>query len=182
MDRLIASIVIVLVFPILLVSFVIVWLEDGRPVLFKQERLGHYGIPFTFFKLRSMKRETPQISSNQLENPEQYLLKSGKWFRKLSIDELPNLFNILRGDMHFIGPRPLLASELKLNQLREHYGINTLKPGLTGWAQVNGRDNISIEQKVVLERFYLRHKSLKLKILIVLKSFNMVIRSTGVRF
>ena len=182
MDRLIALIVIVLVFPILLVSFIIVWLEDGRPVLFKQERLGQNNIPFVFFKLRSMKRETPQISSNQLENPEQYLLKSGKWFRKLSIDELPNLFNIFKGDMLFIGPRPLLASELKLNQLRDHYGINTLKPGLTGWAQVNGRDNISLDRKVALERYYLRHKSIKLKILIVLKSIIIVIRSTGVRF
>jgi O-antigen biosynthesis protein WbqP len=182
MDRLIALFVIILVFPILLVSFIIVWLEDGMPVLFKQERVGQNGIPFVFFKLRSMKRETPQISSNQLEYPEQYLLKSGKWFRKLSIDELPNLFNILRGDMHFIGPRPLLASEVKLNQLRERYGIITSKPGITGWAQVNGRDNISIERKVVLERFYLRHKSLKLKILIVLKSFIIVIRSKGVRF
>ena len=182
MDRLISFILIILMSPILLLSFLIVWLEDGRPVLFRQERLGQNGVPFILFKLRSMKRETPQVSSNGLLNPEKYLLKSGKWFRKLSIDELPNLFNILKGELNFIGPRPLLSSEVEMNNLRNRHSIDKLKPGLTGWAQVNGRDNISIERKVALERYYSRKRGLKLKILIIYKSFIIVIRSTGVRF
>ena len=99
-----------------------------------------------------MKKDTPNVATHLLENPEQYVLKVGSTLRKLSLDELPNLINILRGDMVFVGPRPALYNQDDLMQLRVNAGVSYLKPGLTGWAQINGRDEISIEEKVALEK------------------------------
>lgn len=181
-DRIIALCILILVLPIVLLACFLVLIEDGRPLFFIQQRLGKDEKPFYMFKVRSMKKDTPQVSSNELTNPENYVLKVGRFLRKFSIDELPNLFNIIKGDMVFIGPRPLVASEVKLQNLRRQYGILDQKPGLTGLAQVNGRDLVTIEEKVALERIYKRDKSLWLKIKIVLKTVVIVFRSAGVRF
>ncbi len=182
MDRIIAFCILLLVSPIIFLACLLVLIEDGRPLFFIQKRLGKDEKPFYMFKIRSMKKDTPQVSSNDLTNPEKYVLKVGRYLRKFSIDELPNLFNILKGDMVFIGPRPLVASEVKLQSLRRQYGILDQKPGLTGLAQVNGRDLVTIEEKVALERIYKRDKSLWLQIKIVLKTIVIVFRSAGVRF
>lgn len=181
-DRILAFCLIILVSPLILLAAVLVWVEDGFPVFFIQQRLGKNEVPFNMIKIRSMRRETPQVSSNDLANPEEYVLKCGRYLRKFSIDELPNLFNILNGEMVFIGPRPLVASETKLQNLRRQYGILDQKPGLTGLAQVNGRDLVTIEEKVALERIYKRNKSLVLKIKIILKTILIVFRTAGVRF
>ncbi len=107
-----------------------------------------------------MKKETPNVATHLLTNPEFFLLKSGTFLRKLSLDELPNLINIIKGEMVFVGPRPALYNQTDLMELRKKAGIENLKPGITGWAQINGRDEISLEEKVNLEKYYLTNKSL----------------------
>ena len=150
------------------------------PIFFKQKRVG---INYTFFKIykfRSMKKSTPNVATHLLENPGQYLLKIGGLLRKLSLDELPNLINIIKGEMVFVGPRPALYNQDDLMVLRVAAGVDKLKPGITGWAQINGRDEISIEEKVALEKEYLVRKSFLFDVEIVVKTFTSVLRSKGV--
>lgn len=123
------------------------------------------------YKFRSMKKNTPNVATHLLKNPDQYVLKIGKVLRKLSLDELPNLLNIVKGDMVFVGPRPALYNQDDLMKLRIEAGVAHLKPGLTGWAQINGRDEISLYEKVALEKEYLVKKSFRLDIEIFLRTF-----------
>ena len=181
-DRIIAFLLLLLFSPILMVAFLLLLVEDGFPLIFKQKRVGQNDKDFYIYKIRSMRRETPQVSTNELSNPEKYRLNTGKFFRKYSIDELPNLWNIIKGDMHFIGPRPLMRREQELHALRLKYGILEIKPGITGFAQVNGRDIVSVPRKVVLERHYKKNKSLKLKAFILAKTAVIVLRAAGVKF
>ena len=118
-----------------------------------------------------MKKNTPNVATHLLENPDQYLLKIGKTIRKLSLDELPNLLNIIKGDMVFVGPRPALYNQDDLMQLRINAGVDKLKPGLTGWAQINGRDEISLVEKVKLEKEYMDRKSPCFDIKIFFRTF-----------
>ena len=181
-DRIIAVLLLLFFSPILMVAFLLLLVEDGFPLIFKQQRVGQNDNDFYIYKIRSMRRETPQVSTNELSNPEKYRLKTGKFFRKYSIDELPNLWNIIKGEMHFIGPRPLMRREERLHALRMRYNILEQKPGITGWAQVNGRDIISIPRKVVLERYYARNKSFRLKMYILYRTIVIVLRAAGVKF
>ena len=182
LDRIVAIFVFILISPFLAFFLLLVYFEDGSPVIFEQRRVGRHGRTFKFYKIRTMKRNTPQVASKELENVENYLLKLGAFYRKYSIDELTNIINIIKGDMKFIGPRPLLASEKNIQELRAKYGITTLKPGITGWAQVNGRDIMSDERKVVLERYYLRNKTPLLDLHILWRTVVGVLRASGVRF
>ena len=127
-----------------------------------------------------MKKSTPNVATHLLETPGQYLLKIGGLLRKLSLDELPNLINIIKGEMVFVGPRPALYNQDDLMVLRVAAGVDKLKPGITGWAQINGRDEISIEEKVALEKEYLVRKSFLFDVEIVVKTFTSVLRSKGV--
>ena len=127
-----------------------------------------------------MKKNTPNVATHLLENPDQYLLKIGKFIRKTSLDELPNLINIIKGDMVFVGPRPALYNQDDLMALRVATGVSKLKPGITGWAQINGRDEISIHEKVKLEQEYLLKKSFLFDIEIVIKTLTNVLISKGV--
>ncbi len=127
-----------------------------------------------------MKKNTPNVATHLLENPDQYLLKIGKFIRKTSLDELPNLINIFKGEMVFVGPRPALYNQDDLMALRVATGVSKLKPGITGWAQINGRDEISIEQKVNLEQAYLLRKSFLFDVEILIKTFTNVMFSKGV--
>ena len=127
-----------------------------------------------------MKKNTPNLATHLLTNPDQYLLKIGKLLRKTSLDELPNLINILIGEMVFVGPRPTLYNQDDLMTLRVATGVDKLKPGITGWAQINGRDEISIAQKVQLEQEYLYKKSFLFDIEILIKTFTNVLFSKGV--
>jgi O-antigen biosynthesis protein WbqP len=127
-----------------------------------------------------MKRNTPNVATHLMTNPEQYLLKIGAFIRKTSIDELPNLINIIKGDMVFVGPRPALYNQDDLMALRVAAGVDKLKPGITGWAQVNGRDEISIQDKVAFEFDYLQKKTLFFDVKIVLKTFTNVLFSKDV--
>lgn len=129
-----------------------------------------------------MKKSTPNVATHLLGNPDYYLLKIGKIIRKLSLDELPNLINIAQGDMVFVGPRPALYNQDDLISLRVAAGVDKLKPGITGWAQVNGRDEISIEEKVRYEKEYLLRRSLKMDFKIILKTIFNVISSKNVSY
>jgi O-antigen biosynthesis protein WbqP len=128
-----------------------------------------------------MKKDTPNVATHLLENPDQYLLKIGKLIRKTSLDELPNFINIVKGEMVFVGPRPALYNQDDLMQFRVATGVSKLKPGITGWAQINGRDEISIPDKVKLEQEYLYRKSILLDIEILFKTFTSVLTSKGVK-
>ena len=183
MSRVIALVLLICCFPLFIVFAMIILLEDGWPVLFIHERAGLNGEPFKIYKFRTMSLDAPLKASNRIKTTDSYVLKSGKWLRRLSIDEWPNLINIIKGDMNFIGPRPVILSEKKLLKLRHSYGIDSQKPGITGYAQINGRDLMSIERKLVLERYYLYHKNnLWLNFRILVKTIKIVIRSKGVRF
>jgi O-antigen biosynthesis protein WbqP len=128
-----------------------------------------------------MKKHTPNVASHLLTNPDQYLLKIGELIRKTSLDELPNLFNIIKGEMVLVGPRPALYNQDDLMALRIAAGVDKLKPGITGWAQINGRDEISIEEKVALDREYLARKSFWFDLKILLMTVFSVISSRGVK-
>jgi len=181
LSRLFALILLILLSPIfLLLSFAIL-IEDGFPVFFTQKRVGINYSFFNIYKFRSMKKNTPNVATHLLENPNQYLLKIGKFIRKTSLDELPNLINIVKGEMVFVGPRPALYNQDDLMQFRVATGVSKLKPGITGWAQINGRDEISIPEKVKLEQEYMYRKSLIFDFEIIFKTFTSVLRSKGVK-
>jgi O-antigen biosynthesis protein WbqP len=127
-----------------------------------------------------MKKNTPNVATHLLENPESYLLKIGRVLLKLSLDELPNLINIIKGEMAFVGPRPALYNQDDLIALRVAKGVDKLKPGIAGWAQINGRDDISIEKKVELEQEYLNKRSTLFDFEIIMKTFTNVLFSKGV--
>ena len=127
-----------------------------------------------------MKNGTPEIPTHLLVGSEAHFIKYGSILRKLSLDELPNLINVMRGEMVFVGPRPALHNQTDLIELRTKAGIHTLKPGITGWAQINGRDNISIEEKVDLDKYYLEHKSVQLNAEILLKTIVQVLNMKNV--
>ncbi len=127
-----------------------------------------------------MKKNTPNVATHLLKHPESYLLRIGGLLRKLSLDELPNLINIIKGEMVFVGPRPALYNQDDLMVLRVAAGVDKLKPGITGWAQINGRDEVSIEAKVALEKEYMERRSIFFDFIIVIKTFTSVLFSKGV--
>lgn len=180
LPRIIAFLLLLLFSPIYIIVSLIILLEDGFPVFFKQKRVcKDYGF-FMLYKFRSMKKNTPNVATHLLGDPKKYLLKSGSFIRKLSLDELPNLINIIKGEMVFVGPRPALYNQDDLMQLRINAGVDKLKPGLTGWAQVNGRDELPLEKKVAFEKEYLEHKSILFDIKIIFLTLSSVITRKGV--
>jgi O-antigen biosynthesis protein WbqP len=179
-NRLFALIIFIILIPVFVAVALAIFIEDGFPILFTQKRVG---INYTFFKIykfRSMKKNTPNVATHLLTNPDQYLLSIGKFIRKTSLDELPNLINIIKGDMVFVGPRPALYNQDDLMTFRVATGVSKLKPGITGWAQINGRDEITISQKVQLEQDYLNKKSLLFDLEILVMTFTKVLFSKGV--
>jgi len=180
LNRLFALILLFILSPLFFLVAIFIFMEDGIPVFFRQKRIGINSFFFYIYKFRSMKKNTPNVATHLLKNPEQYLLKIGKFIRKTSLDELPNLINIMKGEMVFVGPRPALYNQDDLMALRVATGVDKLKPGITGWAQINGRDDISIEAKVALEQEYLQRKSFFFDIKIIIKTFTNVLISKGI--
>ncbi len=180
LNRFFAFVLIIILSPLFILVSLFITIEDGFPVFFTQKRVGINYIFFKIYKFRSMKKNTPNVATHLLTNPDQYLLKSGKFLRKTSLDELPNLINIVKGEMVFVGPRPALHNQGDLMSLRVAAGVDKLKPGITGWAQINGRDEISIEKKVQLEEEYLHKKSFLFDVEIIIKTFTNVLYSKGV--
>ena len=179
-NRVAAILLLIILSPIFLIVGLLIFIQDGFPVFFKQKRVGVNYSFFYIYKFRTMKKDTPNVATHLLTNPEQYLLKIGAQLRKLSLDELPNLINIIKGEMVFVGPRPALYNQDDLMALRVAAGVDKLIPGITGWAQVNGRDELSLEQKVALEKEYLAKKSLFIDFQILIKTFTNVLGSKGV--
>jgi O-antigen biosynthesis protein WbqP len=180
LNKLFAFILIILFSPFFLLVAIAILVEDGFPVLFTQKRVGINYTFFSIYKFRSMKKNTPNVATHLLNKPDQYLLKIGKFIRKTSLDELPNLINIIKGEMVFVGPRPALYNQDDLMALRVATRVSKLKPGITGWAQINGRDEISISDKVKLEQEYMGKKSVLFDIEIIIKTFTNVLFSKGV--
>ena len=181
LDGLLAAFLLVLLSPLWVVLTVLVKGSSPGPVFFAQKRVGKDGAFFQMLKFRTMKVDTPDVATHLLENPEQYVTGVGKVLRKTSLDELPQLWNILRGDMSFVGPRPALYNQEDLIALREEKGVNRLVPGLTGWAQINGRDELAIPDKVAYDTYYLQHQSLRLDLKIMALTFVKVIKREGIR-
>lgn len=154
-------------------------LTPNCSVFFSHERRGRRGKPFKIYKFQTMKNNTPNVATGQLENPEQYITKVGKILRKTSLDELPQLWNIFIGDMSFVGPRPLISSEMRAHRLRLEYGIYRFRPGLTGMAQINGRDEISLIKKIRYDKLYCDNWSLKLDMVIMLRSIAVALKQEG---
>ena len=179
-NRLLALIILLVLSPLFLILAMIILLEDGSPIFFTQKRIGINYSFFNIYKFRSMKKDTPNVATHLLPNPDQYVLKIGKFIRKTSLDELPNLINIIKGQMVFVGPRPALYNQDDLMELRVATGVSKLKPGITGWAQINGRDEISINQKVKLEQEYLYKKSFLFDVEILIKTLTNVLFSKDV--
>ncbi len=170
---------ILLALPMLVVALVIK-LDDPGPALFTQKRVGIHKTYFKLYKFRSMKVNTPDIPTHLLENPQQYISKVGAFIRKTSIDELPQLWNIFRGDMSIVGPRPALWNQDDLVAERDKYGANDVRPGLTGWAQINGRDELEIPEKARLDGEYVKKISFFFDVRCVLGTVFSVLRADGV--
>jgi O-antigen biosynthesis protein WbqP len=180
-NKLLSFLMLVLLSPVFLLVAFFIFFEDGFPIFFTQRRVGIHYTFFQIYKFRSMKKDTPNVATHLLVNPEKYILKIGSILRKLSLDELPNLINILKGEMVFVGPRPALYNQDDLMQLRVAAGVDQLLPGITGWAQVNGRDEISLEEKVRYEKEYLERKSFWFDLKIIALTFFKVLNSKGVK-
>ena len=164
------------------VLLLLIYLDDPGPVFFLQDRVGRNGKIFRLYKLRTMKQTAPAyLSTEEMENPGDYVTKTGRILRKLSLDEIPQLFNVLKGDMSLIGPRPLIPQEKDIHALREEKGVYTLRPGITGLAQINGRDQVEMEEKVRLDAEYLRKFGFLTDVSILLRTIPKVIDSEGVR-
>lgn len=173
----------VVVSPLILVTYVLVKLTSQGPALYWSQRVGKNNHLFDMPKFRSMRVGTPQIAThvmNQQANPNEFLTPVGSFIRKTSLDELPQLWSVLKGDMSIVGPRPALFNQDDLIALRTEKYVHTLKPGITGWAQVNGRDEIPIPQKVTLDEYYLKHQSIWLDMKIICMTVIKVIRRDNI--
>lgn len=169
----------VLTLPLLVVGG-LVWLDSEGPAIFKQDRMGKDGKVFTIYKFRTMKMSAPKdVAAGALENPDQYITRMGAFLRRTSIDELPQLWNVLRGDMSLVGYRPLCLTEAEVNAKRAKLGVLAVRPGITGLAQVNGRNNITDEEKVRLDVQYVRECSLKMDLICLVKTVTTVLTGEG---
>lgn len=180
-DLVLSSVGIVVLALPMVVFALIIRIEDPGPAIFRQKRVGIHKTYFSVLKFRSMKMSTPHdMPTHMLENPDQYLLKCGRWMRKMSIDELPQLFNIFTGKMSIIGPRPALWNQDDLLAERDKYGANDVKPGLTGWAQINGRDELEIADKARLDGEYVKKMSFAFDCRCFFGTIRSVLRHDGV--
>ncbi len=174
--------IVVLAVPMLIVAIVIKIDSPKEQILFRQKRVGKNNHEFTIYKFRSMRQDAPhEMATKNFENPEAYITPVGKFIRKASLDEFPQLFNVFKGEMSIVGPRPLIPNEGKVLELRDEYGANKILPGITGLAQVHGRDEITDENKAAYDGKYALNMSLLLDITIICRTFFDVLQSRGIR-
>ena len=180
-DLLISIVGLVILSPVFLILIIWIKLDSKGPVLFKQKRVGIHKSHFNILKFRTMKIDTPKdMPTHLLKNPEQYITRAGKFLRKTSLDELPQIINIIKGDMAIVGPRPALWNQYDLIEERDKYGANDIRPGLTGWAQVNGRDELEIPVKAALDGEYVNKMGFVMDMKCVLKTIIQVFTHEGV--
>lgn len=178
---LISGIAIITLSPIFLIIALIIKIDSKGPVLFKQKRVGKDKAHFEIYKFRTMYIDTPSdMPTHLLKDPKAMITRVGGFLRKTSLDELPQLFNILKGEMAIVGPRPALWNQYDLIEERDKYGANAIRPGLTGWAQINGRDELEIDIKAKLDGYYVQNMSFLLDIKCFLGTFLSVLKSDGV--
>lgn len=175
LDFIISLFALIILSPLFLIVSVCILISDGRPVFFRQKRVGKNNELFEIYKFRTMKRGTENVASNDLSDANVKITKFGKILRATSIDELPQFLNILNGTMSLIGPRPLIPEETKIRELRQKYNVYSVRPGITGWAQVNGRDNVSAEKKALLDKEYVEKQSLMFDIKIFFMTIHQVL-------
>ena len=180
-DIFLSLIGVIILCPLFIIIAIAIKLDSEGPVIFKQKRFGRYKKSFYVLKFRTMKVESPKyVATRDLHNSEQWITKVGSFLRKTSLDELPQLCNILVGNMSIVGPRPVAISELDVIEAREQYGANDILPGLTGWAQINGRDNLSTDVKARLEGYYVQHRSLTMDIKCIVRTIPYVLKRKGI--
>ena len=180
MSKLFSLILIICLSPLLALVAIAIIIDDGFPIIFKQKRVGLNNVHFWIYKFRTMKKDTSDIPTHLVKDEKSLYTAIGPFLRKFSLDELPQLINIMKGDMTFIGPRPALYNQDDLINLRTKAGVHTSLPGVTGWAQVNGRNELSIPDKVKMDEFYLKNKSLWLDIKILFMTVFKVFKMEGV--
>ncbi len=180
-DILLSGLAVIILSPALLVLCAAIKIDSRGPILFKQKRIGIHKTYFWIYKFRTMRTDTPKdMPTHLLSNPEQYITKVGKFLRKTSLDELPQIFNILKGDMSIVGPRPALWNQDDLIAERDKYGANDVMPGLTGWAQINGRDELEIPVKAAFDGEYVKKFGFAMDVRCFFGTFLSVLRGDGV--
>jgi O-antigen biosynthesis protein WbqP len=180
-DLLLAITGLIVLLPIFLILVIAIKVDSRGPVLFKQKRIGKLKSHFNILKFRTMRIDTPKDTpTHLLKNPEQYITRVGKFLRKTSLDELPQIFNIISGTMSIIGPRPALWNQYDLIEERDKYGANDIRPGLTGWAQINGRDELPIQVKARLDGEYVEKMSVWFDVRCFFGTIASVLTSDGV--
>ena len=178
-DFLFSMILIIVLFPLMIIIGLLIKIDSEGPIIFKQRRIGINSGEFTIYKFRTMKTKAPDVAKNLLGENNSMVTKFGKFLRRTSLDEIPQLFNILKRDMSFVGPRPALYNQYDLIGLRKERGIDKIKPGITGFAQINGRENMSLEKKVSYDEFYLDNISSLTDIKIIVKTFFVLFSKKG---
>lgn len=181
MDILLAGMGLIILSPLFLILMIAIKLDSKGPILFRQKRVGKGKSHFYILKFRTMRVDTPKdMPTHLLQNPQQYITKVGRFLRKTSLDELPQIVNIFKGDMSVVGPRPALWNQYDLIEERDKYGANDIRPGLTGWAQINGRDELEIPVKAALDGEYVRRMGLLMDARCFFGTFISVLRGDGV--
>ena len=180
-DILLSGLAIIILSPLLLILCIAIKLDSPGPIFFTQKRVGIHKTYFQIYKFRTMRTDTPKdMPTHMLANPEQYITKTGRFLRKTSLDELPQIFNIFKGDMSIVGPRPALWNQDDLVAERDKYGANDVTPGLTGWAQINGRDELEIPVKAKLDGEYVKKYWFTMDVRCFFGTFLSVLRQDGV--
>ncbi len=180
-DFTLSLIALVILSPLFIVIVILIKLDSKGPVFFRQKRVGRHKNYFNILKFRTMRFEAPKdMPTHLLEHPEQYITRAGRFLRKTSLDELPQIINILLGHMSIIGPRPALWNQYDLIEERDKYGANDVTPGLTGWAQINGRDELPIEEKARMDGEYVRRMGIAIDVKCFMETVVAVLKSKGI--
>ncbi len=180
-DFILSLIAMILLSWLFVIMIVLIKIDSKGPILFKQKRVGIHKKHFMIYKFRTMRTDTPKdMPTHMLKNPEQFITKVGKFLRKTSLDELPQLLNIIKGDMAIVGPRPALWNQYDLIEERDKYGANDVLPGLTGWAQINGRDELEIPVKAALDGEYIKKMGFTMDVKCIFGTVKSVLKHEGV--
>ncbi len=179
-DFTVSLLLIIILFPLFVLISLIVLIDAGTPVIFRQYRVGKDNKLFYIYKFRTMRRNARNAATADLKDSDKLITKSGRFLRKTSLDELPQLVNVLLGDMSFVGPRPLIPEEKEIRALRKKYNVYSVRPGITGWAQINGRDMLSIEEKALFDKEYIDKQSIGFDIKILFKTVLVVLKRENI--